>query len=44
VKNIRDFHDTYTDTKLILLEQNYRSKEEIILNSRTVIKSEMNDI
>lgn len=43
-KNIRDFHDTYKDTKLIILEQNYRSKEEIILQSRTVIKSELNDI
>ncbi len=43
-KNIRDFHDTYSDTKLILLEQNYRSKEEIIATSRTVIKSELNDI
>ena len=43
-KNIRDFHDTYTDTKLIILEKNYRSKEEIIGISRTVIKSEMNDI
>lgn len=43
-KNIRDFHDSYADTKLILLEQNYRSKEEIILHSRTVIKSELNDI
>ncbi|MBX9809380.1 ATP-dependent helicase [Candidatus Gracilibacteria bacterium] len=43
-KNIRDFHDLYNDTKLIILEKNYRSKEEIITNSRTVIKSEMNDI
>ena len=43
-KNIRDFHDTYTDTRLIILEQNYRSKEEIIIQSRTVIKSELNNI
>lgn len=43
-KNIRDFHDNYSDTKLIILEKNYRSKEEIIHISRTVIKSEMNDI
>lgn len=43
-KNIRDFHDTYQDTKLIILEKNYRSKEEIILHSRTVIKSESNNI
>ncbi|NRH20755.1 ATP-dependent helicase [Candidatus Gracilibacteria bacterium] len=43
-KNIRDFHDTYNDTKLIILEKNYRSKEEIITHSRTVIKSESNNI
>ena len=43
-KNIRDFHDTYSDTRLIILEQNYRSKEEIIIQSRTVIKSELNNI
>ncbi len=43
-KNIRDFHDTYTDTKLILLEANYRSKEEIITHSRSIIKSQSNNI
>lgn len=43
-KNIRDFHDTYNDTKLIILEKNYRSKEEIITHSRTVIQSESNNI
>ena len=43
-KNIRDFHDTYNDTKLIILEKNYRSKKEIIATSRTVIKSELNNI
>lgn len=43
-KNIRDFHDNYPDTRLIILEKNYRSKEEIIHASRSVIKSEMNDI
>ncbi len=43
-KNIRDFHDNYPDTRLIILEKNYRSKEEIIHTSRAVIKSEMNDI
>lgn len=43
-KNIRDFHDLYADTKLILLEQNYRSKEEIITQSRAVINSELNNI
>lgn len=43
-KNIRDFHDTYEDTKLIILEKNYRSKSEIISHSRAVIVSESNDI
>ncbi|GAB0174414.1 MAG: hypothetical protein HHAS10_02930 [Candidatus Altimarinota bacterium] len=43
-KNIRDFHDAYSDTRLIILEQNYRSKNEIICESRTVIKSELNNI
>ena len=43
-KNIRDFHDTYSDTRLIILEKNYRSQSEIITESRTVIKSESNDI
>ena len=43
-KNIRDFHDTYSDTRLIILEQNYRSKEEIIIQSRAIIKSELNNI
>lgn len=43
-KNIRDFHDTYSGTQLIILEKNYRSKKEIITHSRTVIKSESNNI
>jgi len=43
-KNIRDFHDNYKDTKLIILEKNYRSKNEIITLWRTVIKSELNNI
>jgi DNA helicase II / ATP-dependent DNA helicase PcrA len=43
-KNIRDFHDAYSDTKLIILEKNYRSKEEIITTGRAVIKSELNNI
>jgi DNA helicase II / ATP-dependent DNA helicase PcrA len=43
-KNIRDFHDLYADTKLIILEKNYRSKWEIISQSRTVIQSELNNI
>lgn len=43
-KNIRDFHDSYHDTKLIILEKNYRSKHEIITESRAVIQSESNNI
>jgi DNA helicase II / ATP-dependent DNA helicase PcrA len=43
-KNIRDFHTRYTDTRLIILEANYRSKSEIITASRAVIRSESNDI
>lgn len=43
-KTIRDFHDAYTDTELIILDKNYRSKEEIITHSRAVIKSELNNI
>lgn len=37
MKNIRDFHDTFTDTKLIILDTNYRSYEEIISASRSVL-------
>jgi len=44
IKTIRDFHDRYNDTYLILLEQNYRSKEEIISKSRTIINQEMSNI
>ncbi len=44
IKNIRDFHESWNDTKLIILETNYRSKQEIISHSRSVIKSEMSDI
>lgn len=43
-KTIRDFHDRYTDTKLIILDKNYRSKEEIITHSRAIIDSELNNI
>ncbi len=43
-KTIRDFHDRYRDTELIILDKNYRSKEEIITHSRTVIDSELNNI
>lgn len=40
-KNIRDFHDTWEDTKLIILDTNYRSKKEIINTSRTVIEPQV---
>mgnify|MGYP002776069401 FL=1 len=43
-KSIRDFHDIYTDTRLIILEKNYRSKHEIITESRAIIQSESNNI
>ena len=44
IKNIRDFHEAWEDTKLIVLNTNYRSNSEIISTSRSVIKSEMSDI
>ncbi len=44
IKNIRDFHEAWEDTKLIILNTNYRSHSEIISLSRSVIKSEMSDI
>ncbi|MBC7498149.1 ATP-dependent helicase [Candidatus Gracilibacteria bacterium] len=44
VKNIRDFHDRYTDTRLIILGTNYRSTSEIIESSRAVIVSQQSDI
>jgi DNA helicase-2/ATP-dependent DNA helicase PcrA len=40
-KNIRDFHDSWTDTKLIILDTNYRSHGEIITTSRAFIKPEL---
>lgn len=43
-KNIRSFHDEFRDTKLIILEENYRTKEEIIVSNRTFIKSELSNI
>lgn len=36
-RNIRLFHDLYTDTRLIILETNYRSQSEIIEFSRSLI-------
>ncbi|MBC7503879.1 ATP-dependent helicase [Candidatus Gracilibacteria bacterium] len=44
VKNIRDFHDKYNDTKLIILDTNYRSTSDIIFSSRAVIVSEQSNI
>lgn len=44
IKNIRDFYESWNDTKLIILDTNYRSHSEIISSSRAVIKSEMSDI
>ncbi len=34
MKNIRDFHDAFPETKLIILDTNYRSHSEIIETSR----------
>lgn len=34
MKNIRDFHDNFPETKLIILDTNYRSHTEIIETSR----------
>ncbi len=44
VKNIRDFHDRYENTHLIILDTNYRSTSDIITSSRAVIVSEKSDI
>lgn len=44
VKNIRDFHDKYTSTELIILDTNYRSSSNIIESSRAIIVSESSDI
>ncbi len=44
IKNIRDFHDTYEDTELIVLDTNYRSSSDIIESSRAVIISESSNI
>lgn len=43
-KNIRDFHVAWNDTKLIILDTNYRSFSSIISESRTVIKPQMSEI
>ena len=37
-RNIRIFHDLYPDTRLIILDMNYRSKSEIIDFSRELMK------
>ena len=34
MKNIRDFHDAFPETKLVILDTNYRSHSEIIETSR----------
>lgn len=44
IKNIRDFHDIYADTRLIILEKNYRSRHEIIEHSRRVVQSQSSAI
>lgn len=43
-RNIRIFHELYTDTKLIILEQNYRSKREVIDSSRAIMDESETDI
>ena len=43
-KNLKDFTENYKDTKLIILEKNYRSKSEIIDVSRSVLTSELHSI
>lgn len=44
IKNIRDFHERYEDTKLIILDTNYRSTSSIIESSRAIIESESSEI
>jgi len=44
IKNIRKFQNDYTDYKLILLEQNYRSTEEILTLANDSIKNNPNQI
>lgn len=44
IKNIRDFHEHYEDTKLIILDTNYRSTTPIIESSRAIIESESSEI
>lgn len=41
-KNIRDFRDRYHGTKLIILEKNYRSHQEIIDTSRGLLTTGAN--
>ena len=44
IENIHKFQNDYKDTKLILLEQNYRSTEEILNLANNVIKNNPNQI
>ena len=44
IENIQKFQREYTDNKLILLEQNYRSTEEILNLANDVIKNNPNQI
>ncbi len=36
-RNIRIFHDIFPETRLIILEKNYRSRDEIIARSREIM-------
>ena len=44
IKNIREFHDAWPDTELIILRTNYRSYDEIIHASRKTLISDDNRI
>ena len=41
-KNMRTFHEQWEETQLIILKQNYRSRNEIIDLSRTVMVQSLN--
>jgi DNA helicase II / ATP-dependent DNA helicase PcrA len=43
-RNIRIFHDIFPDTRLIILEENYRSKASIIEKSRKVMDESTHSI
>jgi DNA helicase-2/ATP-dependent DNA helicase PcrA len=43
-RNIRIFHDLYADTQLIILDTNYRSKQELIDFSRAIMDESETDI